>query len=334
MPELISVVVPIYNVIPYLRRCVDSIRGQSYPHLEVILVDDGSTDGSSRLCDTLAAEDSRICVVHKTNGGLSDARNAGLDAASGDCIVFWDSDDWTESGILDEALKVLHSTGSELVVWGYSVDFVDDYERLVRREDVRLPNVVCERCGDNSFLLEPKVLGAVGYAWNKLYRRGFLERNRLRFEKGTSLVEDILFNEQAFCHALKVAFIGCIGNHYVQRRRPTLGVAYYEDAFNLKWRAIQARRRILATYSVSAAKTDSIIQRQLFTGLKSCVRMMACTDALDAPARRAALKSLLDDPRAHQILRDCTGPTDLKDRVFRFVFRHKYASILGFLGGL
>ncbi len=94
--DLISVIVPVYNVEKYMERCVDSILRQTYTNIEIILVDDGSTDASSRLCDEYAARDGRIKVVHKENGGLSDARDAGLAVAEGDYIGYVDSDDWIE----------------------------------------------------------------------------------------------------------------------------------------------------------------------------------------------------------------------------------------------
>ena len=93
---MISVIVPIYKVEPYLHRCVDSILAQTYQNIEVILVDDGSPDSCPEICDEYAAQDERIKVIHKANGGLSSARNAGLDAASGDWVSFIDSDDWIE----------------------------------------------------------------------------------------------------------------------------------------------------------------------------------------------------------------------------------------------
>ena len=83
MDPLVSIIVPVYNVKPYLNRCVDSLLGQSYQNMELLLVDDGSTDGSETLCDEYAAQDARVRVLHKKNGGLSDARNAGVDAAKG-----------------------------------------------------------------------------------------------------------------------------------------------------------------------------------------------------------------------------------------------------------
>ena len=94
--ELISVIVPVYNVESYLEKCIESIQNQSYKSLEIILVNDGSTDSSGDICDKYAAHDKRIKVIHKKNGGLSSARNAGLEVANGDYIAFVDSDDYIE----------------------------------------------------------------------------------------------------------------------------------------------------------------------------------------------------------------------------------------------
>jgi len=90
----ISGIITVYNVRPYLRKCIDSVITQSYRNMEIIVVDDGSTDGSGTICDEYAGKDPRIIVIHKENGGLSSARNAGLDIATGDLIAFVDSDDW------------------------------------------------------------------------------------------------------------------------------------------------------------------------------------------------------------------------------------------------
>ena len=94
MDSLISIIIPVYNVEKYLRRCVDSVLGQTYDKLEIILVDDGSTDNSGRICDEYREKDQRIIVIHKENGGLSEARNFGIEKSSGEYISFVDSDDW------------------------------------------------------------------------------------------------------------------------------------------------------------------------------------------------------------------------------------------------
>ena len=93
---LISIIVPVYNVKDYVEKCLDSICGQSYTNLEIIVVDDGSTDGSGKICDAYASKDRRIKVIHRKNGGLSAARNEGLDAATGEFLGFVDSDDWID----------------------------------------------------------------------------------------------------------------------------------------------------------------------------------------------------------------------------------------------
>ncbi len=103
----ISVIIPVYNTSAYLPRCLKSVQGQTYRDLEIILVDDGSTDGSSELCDEYARSDARIKVVHRENGGAAAAKNTGLDAATGDCIGFVDSDDWIEADMYEYLLSLL-----------------------------------------------------------------------------------------------------------------------------------------------------------------------------------------------------------------------------------
>lgn len=121
--EKISVIVPVYNVERFLPRCVDSILGQSYENLEVILVDDGSKDASGSICDGYAAADSRVKVIHKENGGLSSARNAGLDAATGTYAAFVDSDDWIEPRAYEWMMEAMLRHGVQLVCAGrYDVD--------------------------------------------------------------------------------------------------------------------------------------------------------------------------------------------------------------------
>lgn len=114
MQDLISVIVPVYKVEKYLKRCVDSILAQTYPCLEVILVDDGSPDGCPAICDEYAREDRRVRVIHKENGGLSDARNAGIDAAKGKFLGFVDSDDYVHPRFYELLLQALKEEGADI----------------------------------------------------------------------------------------------------------------------------------------------------------------------------------------------------------------------------
>lgn len=117
MPNpLVSIIVPIYKVEPYLRRCLDSIVKQTYTNLEIILVDDGSPDGCPQICDEYAARDKRVVVIHKKNGGLSDARNAGLDICKGEFISFVDSDDWVNEKYIEKILSIAKKNLSDITI--------------------------------------------------------------------------------------------------------------------------------------------------------------------------------------------------------------------------
>ena len=170
----ISVIVPVYNVEPYLARCVDSILAQSYQNLEVILVNDGSKDGSGRICDGYAAKDSRVTVIHKENGGLSSARNAGLDMASGEYVAFVDSDDWIEPQSYAWMMEAMVRHGVRLVCAGRwdvdggteerTVGLCPEKEEVISGEELAGRIFTWDRC-DTS-------------ACDKLYHRSLFEGQR------------------------------------------------------------------------------------------------------------------------------------------------------------
>ena len=118
MNELISVIIPVYNVEQYVESCLNSVIDQSYTNLEIILVDDGSTDRSGEICGQYALKDSRIKVIHEENAGLGEARNRGLRIASGDYICFVDSDDWIEEDYCKELAQAAERTNSDIAICG------------------------------------------------------------------------------------------------------------------------------------------------------------------------------------------------------------------------
>lgn len=123
--KLISIIVPVYNVKNYLEECVNSLMNQTYKELEIILVDDGSTDNSGEICDVVAQTDSRIRVIHKENGGLSDARNIGIMAAKGEFIGFVDSDDWIEPTMYAELYEACNNNDADISICSYYRDYID-----------------------------------------------------------------------------------------------------------------------------------------------------------------------------------------------------------------
>lgn len=244
----VSVVLSIYNVEAYLKKCIDSIINQTHTNLEIILVDDGSTDDCPGICDEYAQKDCRIKVIHKQNGGPSSARNSGIDIATGEYICFFDGDDFVEIDMVEMLLKAIQEYDNDVCVCGYSVDEYDAMNKLISTKEVAPYFSYLNR----TFSLSEyeRILGWCGYTWNKLYKRKLLMRCHLRFEEGISLGEDLLFNAEVFLNAAKVRFLPYVGYHYIQRKRESLGVKYYPNFFLLKQRAIKAKCQILQYYGV------------------------------------------------------------------------------------
>src|SRR5690554_2285343 len=126
--ELISIIVPVYNVEQYIEKCMVSILSQTYRNIEIILIDDGSTDNSGNLCDTYSAIDPRVKVIHKKNGGISSARNSGLEVAMGEYIGFVDPDDWIETNMYESMYSNIKRNNSEICICNYIIDG-SDYSR-------------------------------------------------------------------------------------------------------------------------------------------------------------------------------------------------------------
>lgn len=188
--ELISVVVPIYNVEKYLDLCIKSIVGQTYADLELILVDDGSTDDSGRICDNYAKTDERIRVIHQRNGGRSAARNTGIEKASGEYLMFVDGDDWIDDNCLEEVYK-LFTGETEMVVFRERSIFIDRIED--GGSDRRMHLV-----GDEPlefYVKRYNNLQAVNSVCGKLYRKSLI--SNIRFEEGR-YYEDIMFTTRVY----------------------------------------------------------------------------------------------------------------------------------------
>ena len=178
--DKISIVVPVYNVFEYLNRCVRSLLEQTYSNLEIILIDDGSTDGSGGLCDELASSDPRIKVIHQKNAGLSGARNTGLDNASGEYIFFCDSDDFLDRDALHHMHDKICMDGADIVACGFS-NVWDDYARTGREEVITdgRPGTWSGNEASVQMMMGNNVCTVV---WNKLYKRTLFDG--IRFPKG------------------------------------------------------------------------------------------------------------------------------------------------------
>jgi glycosyltransferase involved in cell wall biosynthesis len=194
----VSIIVPIYNVEKYLCKCLDSILNQTYKKLEIILVDDGSPDNCGKICDEYAKKDSRIKVVHKENGGLSSARNAGLEIATGDIIAFIDSDDWVYNKMIEKTVNVMLEENADIVCFEFTSQI----------EDTNINNYECNNISKilNSeeairLLLEGEIKD---YVWNKIFKKEVFEN--LLFPIGRNY-EDMATTYLTFLKASKIVLI-------------------------------------------------------------------------------------------------------------------------------
>lgn len=189
------------------KKCVDSILAQTYKDIEVILVDDGSKDQSGVICDDYKVQDDRIKVIHKQNGGVSTARNAGLRAAKGTYVQFVDSDDYLENNITESMVQVMEKEESDLVVCGYQRHeknkVVDMVPNTVEKCRVSEMDLKVEKLFKNYYLNAP---------WNKLYRR---EHIKAGFREDYALAEDLLFNLQYIKGIKYVSFLEGVFYHYI-----------------------------------------------------------------------------------------------------------------------
>ncbi|MBR6046024.1 MAG: glycosyltransferase [Ruminococcus sp.] len=245
---MVSIVIPVYNVEKYLRECVDSVLRQTYSDLEIILVDDGSPDGSGAICDEYAEKDSRVTVIHKENGGLSDARNAGMAAAHGEYIYFLDSDDY----IVDDAIRLLVDrarTENADFVFFDSENFVEDYEFPEYIENFSRARTY--RTGPGVLLLGATVRNSEYFPCVpfEFFRKQFLEENGLSFYKGI-IHEDELFTPVAFVRAKTAAQLR--KKLYVRRLRGNSIMSVKDSAKSYEGSAVVLREldRELDRYSV------------------------------------------------------------------------------------
>lgn len=219
---LVSVIIPIYNVSSYLDTCVESVCSQTYQNLEIILVDDGSKDDCPAKCDAWAEKDSRIKVIHKPNGGLSDARNAGLDAAIGKYVYFLDGDDFIKPELVETAVKHMES-GMDMVAFQYDIVLSDGQIKPVYYHELGLYRL--DDANRTSFIIEKILTGKLGWeAWSRMYAREPIERYHLRFADNRAIfAEDLYF---CLCYCAHVSCVGSIADslyYYVKRDDSIMG---------------------------------------------------------------------------------------------------------------
>ena len=283
----ISYILPVYKVEAYLRECVNSIIRQTYKDIEIILVDDGSPDGSPALCDQLATEDNRIKVLHKPNGGLSDARNAGLKIATGDYIVFMDSDDfWLGEESLSKMVSLIKQY-SECNFYGFNCQYYcsgpNTYTKWVRYSD----EVLSPISGSSAMISLVKSGTFPMSAWLKVIDRQWLIENQIIFKIG-QIAEDVPWFINLLDKCNKCVFVNDYIYAYRQNREGSITASAGERSFNSLLDIVKTELEIIEGRSFATEAKDAL---RSFLAYEISI-MMAGTCHLPREKQASARKEL------------------------------------------
>ena len=307
--DLISVIIPVYNVEKYLDICVESVVRQTYENLEIILVDDGSTDNCPAICDEWARKDSRIKVIHKQNGGLSSARNVGMKNASGDYIGFIDSDDVISLDMYEKLLSSLKENEADIAQCGYFT--FSDYSQISDFNNDK--TVYTRKFNSHNAVKSLLTDGTVSViCWSKLYKNQVIKN--VFFEEGV-INEDVLWTYQVLAKSDNVVTISGKLYGYYQREGSIMNSAYSE-------------RRFDALYALSkrsdAVKTDfpdlfPLAERAYAGG---CMYHYQWLCRLDDTEEYRDFRKRLHKMFLSSDLKSVFSVTDLKYKIWYTAFKH------------
>lgn len=230
MNDLISVIIPVYNVEPYLRRCVDSILAQSYQNFEILLIDDGSTDASGDICDEYAEQDSRIIAIHQENNGVSSARNAGLDKCCGEYISFIDSDDWIKKDMYRDMIQAIKEYKADFAVCNEIHVTLHKNDKSFKRTN-HWPELT-GTTGINNIELYEKVFARTAIMRNKVFKRSIIGKHR--WNPALSYGEDVVFFLQILAECNCAVIIPeSYYNYFINRPGNVVSSVINEKSFEL-----------------------------------------------------------------------------------------------------
>lgn len=225
---LISVIIPVFNAESYLNRCLDTVLAQTYQELEILLINDGSTDHSGEICDEYASKDKRVKIIHKINSGVSATRNVGLANATGEYILFVDSDDYLEPGMVESLVGKAVENNCDIVMCGYYIQTGNS--AVLEKMDY------LEYYGSNSEVIDKLIARfytgentGLNSLWNKLIRRKIYQDNCVKFNTDLKRAEDMWFVFECLKHTERLSFINEAFYHYVQNPDSIMHILYLDQ---------------------------------------------------------------------------------------------------------
>lgn len=271
--DLISIIVPVYNVEKYLEECIVSLVNQTYKNIEIIIVNDGSTDSSSELCEKLAKYDNRIKVIHKKNAGLGLARNTGLEYVKGKYVTFIDSDDFADIDLVEKLYNGIVSDNADTCIGGFkrvnddgNILYEEVYESITYSENQVVENLLLRMLGSS-----PKKSDAIRMSvWNVLFSVEIIKNNNLEFcSERKYISEDLIFDIDYYQHSNKVSVINSSAYNY-RVNNNSLTMKYRDDKF-IKCKFMY--NEVCTKIKEYSLRTEAILrlQRQYFVNIRTCI---------------------------------------------------------------
>lgn len=324
----VSVIMPVYGVEDYVGGAIESIQAQTLTDWELFCVDDGSKDRSGEICDAYAAEDPRIRVIHKENGGAPSARNVAIDEAEGKYLYFCDADDWAEPTMLKDMVRIAEKHGSQLVVAGFYIDtYYSDTEKVTQCQEV--PSRVFEtqrqfresahELFDRNLLYTP---------WNKLFLASYIKENRLYFPQ--TFWDDFPFNLSVVRDIERVAVTGEKYYHFIRKREESETARYRDDMYEKREEEDGWMRELYEHWGLMTPEVREFLDRRYIERLIGCVENLTnrnCTLSTEDKLRE--IRYYLSTPRAREAVRNAE-PRSLYMKVMLLPIRFR-STLLMFL---
>ena len=329
--KLVSVIVPVYNVKKYLKECVTSIINQTYKSLEIILVDDGSTDGSGLICDSFSVKDKRIKVIHKNNSGLGYSRNAAIKIAKGEYVYFIDSDDFIGKDTIASLMLELQRHSCDTVIGGYTRVSDEGITLYSRRNNSK-------NFSDKEVKLNllPRLLGSSATVhdsirmsvWNVIFSMRIIRNNEIKFPSERDyLSEDILWDIDYYSVAKKVRIMDSVS--YIYRKHgntlTTKRFNYYKRFLMIKKLYFFEKEKLSKLCLLS--ENNERLEREFFINLSSCFRELAVNERVTYAIK--SIRKLMNDKIVRKLILNYPYKrTNLKARIYLTLIRNKNAILM------
>ena len=340
MNPKVSVIVPIYNVEKYLERCLKSLVNQSLQEIEIILIDDGSTDNSPLICDQYAKQDGRIKVVHKQNQGLGMARNTGLELASGEYVVFIDSDDFIEKNAYQEMYDMIKSENAEMLITNYYEYITNTGEkkemktvrnvRIVEGEEIK--KVACQMVGFSPLEKNEDDIGMS--VWKNMYLRKFIEENQIKFYSEREYVsEDAIFQLVTVPKMKKVILSTNCYYYYCQNDNQSLSATFRESKFEEYKKLYQKEYELLETNGI--IETGKYYIATTFLGnIRAHIKQLS-SNRYSKKRKKELIEKIEKDTMVQAVLKWYPyDRTSMKQRVFSIALKNNWTWVILFFGKL